>query len=534
MRDATRSDATASKAEVIAGATTGAHRSASGESTAPRRERRPADHGPPGRAAGGRGATASEPASRGGASRRRALRRGTLRATLLSVVLALVAACGAAPAEERGASEPASPGTQQNNPPRTQQRGGNGPQTSPNVRHVANIPRTAPLNGDEDFNTDLAFQGDYAYVGNFGGFSIVDISRPEQPRVVSQVSCPAQQNDVTIHGDLLVLSIDEPRSGPECDAADSPRAWEGLRLFDVSDKKSPRFIGAVQTECGSHTHTMIPAGETLYVYVSSPGPEPDSPTCPAPHELLQIVEIPLGAPETARVVAKPDLFPDRANSDYDSGCHDITAYPEKNVAAAACFGDGVLLDISDPVNPRVTQRLTDTENFQIWHSATFNNDGTKVVFSDELGGGNQATCDRNTPPTKGANAVYDLVNGRLERRGYFKIAREQQPSENCVAHNGSLIPVPGKDVMVQSWYQGGVSIWDFTDSSAPKEIGFFDRGPYPGEGIAGSWSAYYYNGYIYSSDIRAGLDVLKIDDPLTDPAAKVHMDDFNVQTQKSY
>jgi hypothetical protein len=225
---------------------------------------------------------------------------------------------------------------------------------------------------------------------------------------------------------------------------------------------------------------------------------------------------------------------ERSNSEHGSGCHDITAYPEKHVAAAACFGDGVILDISNPVEPKVVQRLSDPENFQIWHSATFNNDATKIVFGDELGGGAMATCDRNTPPTKGADAVYDLVNGRLERRGYFKIPRGQQPDENCVAHNGSLIPVPGKDVMVQSWYQGGVSIWDFTDSAHPKEIGFFERGPDETGGTVGSWSAYYYNGYIYSSDMRQGLDVLRIDHPLTDPAKQVKMDDFNVQTQKSY
>ncbi|WP_407674836.1 LVIVD repeat-containing protein [Nonomuraea fuscirosea] len=406
--------------------------------------------------------------------------------------------------------------------------------TSPNVEHVAHIPRAAPLNGEADFNTDLAFQGDYAYVGNFGGFAIYDISDPTKPQVVSQVSCPAQQNDVTVHENLLILSIDEPRGGPECDSGEGRRSWEGLRIFDISDKKSPEYVGAVQTECGSHTHTMVPAGESLYVYVSSPGPEPDSETCPAPHELIQIVEVPMKSPEKAKVVAKPDIFPERQHSEFASGCHDITAYPEKKLAAAACFGDGVLLDIADPVKPKVLQQLTDTENFQIWHSATFNNDGTKVVFSDELGGGGQATCDTNTPATKGANAVYDLVGGKLEKRGYFKIPRVQQEEENCVAHNGSLVPVKGKDIMVQAWYQGGVSIWDFTDSAAPKEIGFFERGPHPEGGIAGSWSAYYYNGYIYSSDILEGLDVLKITDPLTDPAGQVKMDDFNVQTQKSY
>lgn len=456
-----------------------------------------------------------------------------LRGVLLCTVLFWASACAAeAPAtgEQNSATAPqessAAAGTPATPPP-------GGVMTSDNVKHIANMPLTAPFNNEGDLGTDLAFQGDYAYVGNFGGFTIYDISEPAKPQLVSQVSCPAQQNDVTVYENLLILSIDEPRSGPECDSREGERRWEGLRIFDVSDKKSPQYVGAVQTDCGSHTHTMVPAGETLYVYVSSPGPEPDSETCPAPHELISIVEVPMKSPASAKVVAKPDIFPERQHSELASGCHDITAYPEKKLAAAACFGDGVLMDISDPVRPKVLQQLTDMENFQIWHSATFNNDGTKVVFSDELGGGSQATCDRNTPATKGANAVYDLVDGTLERRGYFKIPREQQPNENCVAHNGSLIPVPGKDVMVQSWYQGGVSIWDFTDSANPKEIGFFERGPRRG-GIAGSWSAYYYNGYIYSSDMTEGLDVLEITDPLTDPAKQVRMDDFNVQTQKSY
>lgn len=459
-----------------------------------------------------------------------------MRGALLCTVLLLVSACGAG---AQPASETSAPtaGPQETSPsPSTPAAIPSGEvMTSDNVRLVANMPKVAPLDKEGDFNTDLAFQGDYAYVGNFGGFAIYDISEPTKPELVSQVSCPAQQNDVTIYDDLLILSIDQPSGGEECDSDPDGRAWEGLRLFDVSDKKSPKYVGAVATDCGSHTHTMVPDGDRLYVYVSSPGPEPGSETCPPPHELIQIVEVPLKSPESAKIVAKPDIFPERQSSDFASGCHDITAYPEKKLAAAACFGDGVLLDISDPVAPKVLQQITDKENFQIWHSATFNNDATKVVFGDELGGGGQPTCDHNTPVTKGANAVYDLVNNRLERRSYFKIPREQQPNENCVAHNGSLLPVPGKDIMVQAWYQGGVSIWDFTDSASPKEIGYFERGPFPGGGgIAGAWSAYYYNGYIYSSDIQEGLDVIEINDPLTDPAKQVKMDDFNVQTQKSY
>ncbi|WP_101785107.1 LVIVD repeat-containing protein [Nonomuraea indica] len=458
-----------------------------------------------------------------------------VRGAVLCAALLLVSACsgGGSPATSspRAAATPG--GTASGTASGTAGPAASGDvKTSDNVKLVTNVPRAAPLDGEDDWNTDLAFQGDYAFVGNFGGFTIYDISDPTRPKTVSQVSCPAQQNDVSVHGDLLILSIDEPRSDEKCSSTSDRRAWEGLRIFDISDKKSPKYVSAVRTDCGSHTHTMVPKGDTLYVYASSPGPEPDSATCPPPHQVIQVVEIPMKDPESAKLVAKPDIFPDRQKN--TGGCHDITAYPEKNLAAAACFGDGVLLDITDPVKPKVLQQIRDEENFQIWHSATFNNDATKVVFGDELGGGMMPTCDTRTPATKGANAIYDIVDGKLERRGYFKISREQEQSENCVAHNGSLIPVEGKDVMVQAWYQGGVSVWDFTDSSAPKEIGYFERGPFEREGIAGSWSAYYYNGYIYSSDIRKGLDVIAIDDPLTDPAKQVEMDEFNVQTQRAY
>ncbi|WP_327091650.1 hypothetical protein OIE66_13755 [Nonomuraea sp. NBC_01738] len=459
-----------------------------------------------------------------------------MRGAVACAALLLAAACSGSPtASGAPTSKPAT------SPAATGDTAASDVKTSANVKLVANVPRTAPLDGPRTWNSDLAFQGNYAFVGNFGGFTIYDIADPAHPKTVSQVSCPAEQNDVSVYGDLLILSIDAPRAGETCDAAgatpESPEGWEGLRIFDISDKARPTYVSAVRTDCGSHTHTMVPGKDedTLYVYVSSPGPEPDSRTCPPPHELIQVVEIPVKDPKSAKVVAKPNIFPEGQDKMNAAGCHDITAYPEKNLAAAACFGDGVLLDISDPVQPKVLQQVRDKENFQIWHSATFNNDATKVVFSDELGGGGMATCDSKTPSTQGANAIYDLKNGKLERRGYYKMPREQQPTENCVAHNGSLLPIAGKDVMVQAWYQGGVSIWDFTDSANPREIGFFERGPFAGEHVlAGSWSAYYYNGYIYSSDIRKGLDVIEIDDPLTDPAKQVKMDDFNVQTQKAY
>ena len=207
--------------------------------------------------------------------------------------------------------------------------------------------------------------------------------------------------------------------------------------------------------------------------------------------------------------------------------------------AGACMGDGVLFDISNRLAPRVINRVEDTTHFAFWHSATFNNAGTKVVFTDELGGGGLATCNAETGPERGADGIYDIVGRGDQRklvfRTYFKIDRYQDDSENCVAHNGSLIPVPGRDIMVQSWYMGGVQVWDFTDSAHPKKIGFFERGPAadPDTG-GGTWSAYYYNGYIYSSDIGKGFDVLSINDPRTNPAKHVHMAELNTQSQGDY
>lgn len=458
--------------------------------------------------------------------------------------LLLVTACSTQPTEAQGTGQrSASPAAPAADPTRKGPTGVDEKAASPNMKLVANVPPSGALNGPEAWGTDLAFQGDYAFVGNYEGFTIFDISTPAKPSMVSQVVCPGGQNDVSISGDLLFVSVDDVRSDETCEAGlggvPSADDWEGVRIFDVSDKARPKYLKSIATSCGSHTHSLVPgkSADTLYVYVSSPGPDRGSTTCEAPHPDVSIIEVPVKDPERASVVAAPDLFPNAKDEGVEvSGCHDITAYPEKKLAAAACFGDGVLLDISDPVKPKVLQQLRDTENFSVWHSATFNNDATKIVFSDELGGGATATCTSQTPKTKGANAIYDLKDGKLTRRGYFKMPREQTSTENCVAHNGSLLPIPGKDIMVQAWYQGGVSVWDFTDSDGPKEIAYFERGPLGrSEGmLGGSWSAYYYNGYIYSSDITKGLDVLEINDPLTDPAKKARMEEFNVQTQVGY
>jgi hypothetical protein len=193
-------------------------------------------------------------------------------------------------------------------------------------------------------------------------------------------------------------------------------------------------------------------------------------------------------------------------------CHDITVYPARGIAGGACAGYGLLLDITDPVHPVRIAAASDS-NFAYWHSATFNNDASKVIFTDEWGGGIAARCRATDKPEWGADAIFSVKDKRtLTFEGYYKLPVPQTPVENCVAHNGNLIPVPGRDIMVQGWYQGGVSVFDFTDPAHPREIAFFDRGPMDSTKLemAGSWSAYWYNGYIYSSEIARGLDVLEL------------------------
>jgi hypothetical protein len=415
------------------------------------------------------------------------------------------------------------------------------------IQQLSITPHTGPFVGQ--YGTDIAFQGTRAYVGNYQGFITYDISNPRAPVTLSQVNCPGAQNDVTISGDLLYLSTDSSRSDDSCASTPLPatntNAWEGIKIFDVSDPRSPRYVKSVETQCGSHTHSLVPGRGADYLYVSSYAPNNAFPDCTTPHDLISIVKVPATDPTAASVVAAPNVFPDGGNPggvtadgnafSATSGCHDITVYPARRIAAGACMGDGVIFDISDPEAPRVIETVRDTTNFAFWHSATFNNTGTKVVFTDELGGGGAATCNEAVGPTQGANAIYDLSrDNQLTKRSYYKIPRAQFDTENCVAHNGSIVPVRGRDVMVQAWYQGGVSLWEFTDSGDPREIGWFERGPLEPATVGGSWSAYYYNGFVYSSDIQKGLDVLRITTPSLRKAGTVRLDRLNPQSQPIY
>ena len=398
-------------------------------------------------------------------------------------------------------------------------------------------------------NSDLAFAGDVVFEGNFHGFNTYNVEDPMVPRLLGSVVCPGGQGDVSIIGNLLIMSVEQTRGRLDCGlqgVADpvSGARFRGIRIFDISDVRIPKQVAAVQTCRGSHTHTVVtdPDDEgNFYVFgsgtgsvrsgeelagCSDAGPGADENTALFS---IDVIQIPVARPAEARIVSRPRIFADPNSGviaglwkggDHGAGtqktsetnqCHDITVFPEMGLAAGACSGNGILLDISDPVNPVRLDQVVDP-SFAYWHSATFNNDGTKVIFTDEWGGGMRPRCRASDPKQWGANAIFDVVDRKMEFRSYYKLPAPQTEEENCVAHNGSLVPVPGRDIMVQAWYQGGISVFDFTDSSNPVEIAFFDRGPIDGSKLVmgGHWSAYWYNGFIYGTEIARGLDVLKL------------------------
>jgi hypothetical protein len=439
-------------------------------------------------------------------------------------------------------------------------------------------------------NSDLAFQRKYLFQGNFYGVSIYDISNPAKAKLVTSMVCPGGQGDVSVYKNLMFMSVEMPNGRLDCSPlgfapppppkagdenkpmlpAPSKERFRGVRIFDISNIRSPKQIAAVQTCRGSHTHTLVvdPKDKNnVYIYVSGTsfvrqpeelagcsGEMPDK----DPNTSLfriEVIKVPVAAPQNAKVVSSPRLFMDArtgvlnalsSGPTHDSQkpnvsdqCHDITVYSALGLAAGACSGNGIVLDIKDPANPKRLDAVNDP-NYAYWHSASFSNDGSKVVFTDEWGGGMGARCRPNDPNKWGANAVFNLKDNKLTFANYYKMPAAQGDSENCVAHNGSLIPVPGRDLKIQAWYQGGLSLMDFTDADKPVEVGYFDRGPIDPKMLilGGSWSAYWYNGHIYSSEIARGLDILELSpsELLTqneiDAAKTVQVTELNVQSQQ--
>ena len=435
-------------------------------------------------------------------------------------------------------------------------------------------PRYASRGGLLSFaNTDMAFSGDLMVAGNYHGFNAYQLDAEGVPQLVSSVVCPGGQGDVSIVGDILIMSVEQTRGRVDCGLTGVPtdvseERFRGLRIFDISDVRAPVQVGQVQTCRGSHTHSVVSADdERIVVYNSGTSGVRDADELagcigfvPGDERTalfsIDVIEIPLTNPAASRITSSPRVFADDEGNiaglwlggDHGDGtqrtsqtnqCHDITVFPTANLAAGACSGNGIIMDISDPYNPVRLDAVTD-DGFAYWHSATFNNDGTVVLFTDEWGGGGRPRCQASDPRDWGANAFYEIVDGQLERRGTYKIPGAQSDMENCVAHNGSIIPVPGRDIFVQAWYQGGLSVMDFTDPNNPFEIAYFDRGPVDEDQLVtgGYWSAYWYNGKIYATEIARGIDVFALEpsefltaEEIAAAEAAQMGDTFNPQTQ---
>ena len=396
-------------------------------------------------------------------------------------------------------------------------------------------------------NTDMAFSGDVMVAGSYHGFNIYKLGADGVPDLHSSVVCPGGQGDVSISGDLLIMSVEQTRGRVDCGLQGisedvSTERFRGLRIFDISDLSAPVQVGQVQTCRGSHTHSIVTEdADKIIIYnsgTSSIRDEDELAGCygrnPGDNRTalfrIDIVEIPVADPSKARIVDSPAVFADKGtgrlaglwqggdhgddtqSSRQTDHCHDITVFPEAKLAAGACSGNGIIFDISNPLKPTRIDEVVD-KGFAYWHSATFNNDGTKVIFTDEWGGGGRPRCRVYDPKDYGANAIYDIEDRKLVFKGYYKVPAPQTDFENCVAHNGSIIPVPGRDIFAQAWYQGGLSVMDFTDSENPVEIAYFDRGPIHEKKLVlgGYWSTYYYDGKIYGTEIARGLDVFALE-----------------------
>ncbi len=448
-------------------------------------------------------------------------------------------------------------------------------------------------------NSDLAFQGNHLFQGNFYGMNIFDITNPANAKLLTSIVCPGGQGDVSVYKNLMFMSVEMPNGRLDCGVEGFPPAppppadeakdkgkerkrripaaqkdrFRGVRIFDISDIRNPKQVAAVQTCRGSHTHTLVldpNDKDNVYIYVSGTsfvrqteelvgcsGEKPDKDPNTALFR-IDVIKVPVATPQEAKIVSSPRVFIDARTgamnglsnggthgkkgpekpSDTDQ-CHDITVYSAIGLAAGACSGNGILLDVKDPVHPKRVDAVNDP-NYSYWHSASFSNDGNKVVFTDEWGGGLGARCRENDPNKWGADAIFNLKDDKLTFANYYKLPAAQGDTENCVAHNGSLVPVPGRDIEVQAWYQGGISVMDFTDTAHPFEIAYFDRGPIDPKMLVlgGNWSAYWYNGNVYASEIARGLDIFELTPTkdLTqnelDAAKTIKVSELNVQNQQ--
>lgn len=415
-------------------------------------------------------------------------------------------------------------------------------QAASGMELVATVPKSITGTG-----SDMAFQGDLLALGGYNGFTLLDISTPAAPTVLSTTTCPGSQGDVSIVGDLLLVSVEATSARVDCltGGVNAENRMRGLRVFDISDPPAPEQVATVQTCRGSHTHTVVPDEDTVIVYSSSvagvraaaepPGCSSGTASDPtASRWSIDVIEVPLDDPAAAALLDSPRIFADPVTGAIDglqnapqtpqhpsgsgwspspvtNGCADIAVSPSQGLAAAACGGNGLLLDISDPAHPTRIDAVAHP-SVSYWDSVMWTHDGTQVVFGDLWGVGSQARCRSTDDLEWAASRVYDVVDDSLEARGHYKLPAAQDSRENCAPTLGSHIPVPGRSLVVQAWFQGGVSVWDLTDADAPHEIAYFDRGPASASTLvaAGHWAAYYYDGHVYAHDLARGLDVLRL------------------------
>jgi hypothetical protein len=373
--------------------------------------------------------------------------------------------------------------------------------------HSGNIQRVATFTDGGTYRqgTDLGFWRDTMVAGNFdnpGGFRLIDVSKPTKPKKIGQFECFGNQADVSIWRDLVVVSVDDTLASPKCGAGKASQDqvltgthWEGIRIVSIKNPAKPRQVATVFTDCGSHTHTLVPdpKNNRVLVYVLSYPISGQGVTCNyTTHQKFSIVKIPLAKPGRARVVSTPSVAP-------AIGCHDVTVLRKAKLAAAACLTESQMWDISKPAKPKVIAHIPNPPEMNLAHSTAFSLDGDTIVIGDELGGALATPgCLGQDHASLGALWFYDVSDPTAPQQRGKLVIPQKEPSLFCTAHNFNVIPLKtDRDVLVSGWYNGGTTVIDFTDPSAPRQLAYYI--PKDG-GQAGSWSSYWYNGYIYSNN----------------------------------
>ena len=398
----------------------------------------------------------------------------------------------------------------------------------PSIRLVGSAPNPNTI------NSDVAFWGKLAFAGNYDGFRVIDISKPARPAVLANVKCRGPQGDISVWNTLLFVSVDRPQTSEGCDGADAKKeeldtAFEGIRIWDVSDPVNPRLVKAVHTDCGSHTHTLVPdlANGRVLLYVSSyaliAGPHCGPGRAEDPlHGKISIVAVPLAAPDTASVISTPKIVAPQFGGVPKTlptvGCHDISVFMPLKLAAAACMSEGQIWDISDPANPKTLAAVhIDNTAFEFWHSSTFSRDGKTIVWGDE----SLSSSCHSAGEQDGRLWFTPTAAPRKVLSSFLVVPR---PVEYCSVHMFNVIPVKGRNLLLSGWYEAGTHVIDFTNPRRPKEVAA--KTPLS----ANTWASYYYDGNAYASDIVRGVDVFSLSAALTKGARR--LGHLNPQTQE--